>query len=357
MARDGSLIQCPICLHELDWPAADLVVVDGDGNAVPWTAGPGKSVEGERLERMGRHRMCQGSGAPHMLPDDFGLYEHRVTIGLVGDTGAGKTHLLAAMIGHLERGIRLSEIGLSVQGLDRALHAAFMRDRVVPFLDRHQQLKGTDRGVAFADALLVTNHRTGLRIPVTFFDVAGEQLRDTDPASVPFLGAVNALIFVVDPAHIRGTGIRGARRSEGDAAFDNALHVVRQAHGATGEPFLDIPSATVVAKSDLLRGDATVDRWLTLSGHEEEHNLATVEQESADVYAYLYTHSAERWLEPAAQCADSTLHFTSAAGFAPVGDTFPRPPRPRRVLKPLLSLLAMRGVLDPALLDRQDGPR
>ncbi len=89
---------------------------------------------------------------------------------------------------------------------------------------------------------------------------------------------------------------------------------------------------------------------------DEELNLATVEEESEDAYAFLSSRGARGWLAPFVRCARSTLHFATATGHQAVRaeDGIQRSPHgsfaPRRTLKPMLALFAMCGVLDPAYL-------
>ncbi|HEX3961346.1 MAG TPA: hypothetical protein VHZ03_32780 [Trebonia sp.] len=104
-----------------------------------------------------------------------------------------------------------------------------------------------------------------------------------------------------------------------------------------------MPVATVVAKSDLLiHRYPEVSRWLLNT----DVDMSNVEQESEDVYAFLATNNAAEYLRPAHSFIDTTLHFISATGTA-VGRSGKYPEfRPRRVLQPVLTLLAMIGAID-----------
>jgi hypothetical protein len=360
----SSPIECPICLHMVDWGRAPLVTLDDDLSARPLADVRGESQAGQRMRVQTAYRACEGQQSVHYLPNAYGdYYENRIIVGVIGDTAAGKTHLLAAMIGQFMRGTRLRPLGLQVDALDLRIHRQYLTDVIEPFLDRHQVLPHTPMGRALSitDALLVTSLQDDRHHPVAFFDVAGEELARADPEGKRFLGAVNALLFVVDPQVIRGVSRERGARSEGDPTFDIALGMLKRSRAALGEPFLDIPAAVVVAKADMLRGhDPRPDRWLQYADAEEDLDLSTLEEESRDVFTYLFTHDAERWLDPAEQCSVSTLHFASASGTAPVipDDGAVEPThfpdarfRPRRVLKPLLSLLQMKGVRFSALTE------
>jgi hypothetical protein len=341
-------LECPICLRLLDWSAAQLVTLDDLGEARPFARQPGESDAARRNRLATAYRVCPGDGAQHYLPYDYGDYDERVVVGVVGQSSAGKTHLLAAVIGQLLRqATRLGRLGLQVEPLDLRLHQRYVDQVVEPFLGARRVLDPTRVAeIEFADALRVTNLRTRRRYAVAFFDVAGETLARVDP-DVAFVGAVNALLFVVDPESVPYL-VGPDAAATGDAAFDMVFNRLNQIRNPDRLEYLPIPAATVVAKSDLLRfRSPLVNRWMSREGDDEELDLASVEEESADVYAFLAARGAERWLVPAERCADSTLHFASAAGARPQAGQFPaRAFRQRRVLKPFLSLLAMKGVLD-----------
>ncbi|GAA0252390.1 hypothetical protein GCM10010492_61150 [Saccharothrix mutabilis subsp. mutabilis] len=349
MSRPPNSLQCPICLHTVLWSAAPVVVLDAQGEETPFVALPGENQEVLFNRLATAYRVCTGGGTRHYLPHDYGDYDERVVVGVIGQGAAGKSHLLAAMVGQLmRRAAPLRDLGLLVEPLDLRIHQRYMSTVVEPFLGRRQRLRATPaQAIEFADALKVTNLRTGRRFALTFFDVAGEVLERVDP-SVAFIGAVNALVFVIDPETVPNL-LRGRPETTGDAAFDVTLARISAIRNRRRLPYLPIPSVSVVAKADLLRfRSAKVDHWLSRDAEAEEFDLSTVEDESRDVYAYLFARDAHRWLAPAERCAWSTLHFASAAGTSPEGAEFPAVAfRQRRVLKPLLSLLAMKGVLTP----------
>ncbi|GII90441.1 hypothetical protein [Sinosporangium siamense] len=111
----------------------------------------------------------------------------------------------------------------------------------------------------------------------------------------------------------------------------------------------------VVNKAGLRRrrGFAAVDR--RMARDVEDPHPGTVERESGDTCTFRATHGASAQGSTAARSADSTLHFASAARVSAGGGRFPeRGFHPGRVLKPLLALLAMKGVVDPGLLGREE---
>ena len=282
----------------------------------------------------------------HYFPVEFALFEEPKVIGFVGDSSAGKTCLLAAIAGEIERN-KLEPYGLQTEPANMAHHAAYVRELVNPFFQEglpppHTPFK---RLVEFEDAILV---RSGAgTFPVVFFDTAGDQLKDFESShlAVRFLHRVDGLIFVADPTQTDdGT-------SRGDPTHMAAIASLRWAHG-NGQDRFTIPAAVAITKSDLLRFEPPVDRWLSRpparTGGVDPRLLI---EESRDAYAFLHHRGATGWLMPMSRFDQCTLHFVSASGCAydREANLFTRPARPRRVLEPLVALLATIGVLDGGL--------
>ncbi|MGN5381462.1 hypothetical protein ACQ4WX_43085 [Streptomyces lasalocidi] len=198
-------VRCPICLSTVDWAQAETVTLDADGRPEPLVRLPGEDDVRWNHRRLDAYRLCAGGGGePHVLPGRYGDFGEPLVIGVVGESAAGKSHLLAAMLGMLSDVDRMARLGLVVGGLDLKLHQRYLKDVVRPFLDQGLGLAGTPaQPPEFTDALWIHNSNTGRSFAVAFFDVSGEWLADHD-AEVPFLGAVSALVFVVDPTRIRG---------------------------------------------------------------------------------------------------------------------------------------------------------
>ncbi|KUN02845.1 hypothetical protein AQI95_25270 [Streptomyces yokosukanensis] len=336
----------------VDWERAETVTLNADGRPEQLVRRDGEDEVRWNHRRLDAYRLCAGGGEPHVLPGRYGDFGEPLVIGVVGESAAGKSHLLAAMLGMLSDVDRMARLGLVVGGLDLKLHQRYLRDVVRPFLDQGQGLAGTPaQPPEFTDALWIHNSNTGRSFAVAFFDVSGEWLADHD-AEVPFLGAVSALVFVVDPTRIRGltTATGGVT---GDPSFGVVLDKIGRLRGVDGSQFLPLPAAVVIGKCDLLRHhEPVVDRWFQNAAPDEELQLATVEEESEDAYAFLSSRGARGWLAPFVRCARSTLHFATATGHKAVeADGVQRSPHgsfvPRRTLKPMLALFAMCGVLGP----------
>jgi hypothetical protein len=291
-----------------------------------------------------------GDAPVHYLPACYGTYEDPLVVGLIGTPLSGKTHLLTAMIQEAHAG-GLAPYGLTVSALDFLRHQEF-RSNFIDRFEKGLQLPGTAGNVLeYADGLLLRDN-DGLVRPVTFFDVAGEDLQSAASSGRGgrFLIGASALIFAhstEDPLDLeeRTQGERkNAMRGE-NRAFTLALERVRavRAHAEVSR----IPAAIALTKADRLRYVAPADKWLR-RGAEVTLNASLMHAESRDAFAYLHQQGAAASLAPFEVFSRCTLHFVSASG----GDVsvskseFPRGVRPMRVIQPLVAILAMAGVIN-----------
>ncbi|MFF8839227.1 hypothetical protein [Streptomyces sp. NPDC015130] len=340
---------CPHCLLPVEYDERRLVTIDTKGNRIPL------DLSGERRPahitdalRKAYH-LCphtREGDEEHELPVPYLTNGEPLSVALVGSSSVGKTHLLAAMLGEIELG-GLAPYGLRSRPLNPETHRTYLRERVQN-LQQGRQLgrTGQQTFARFADGLLVSAGG-GTPRPVVFFDLAGEDLAQ-DGEVARFLMGVDAFVFVLDPLRAlrlgsldpvrEQSGLR--RRDLGDEAFTTVLdRIPRQRGGLVGAP-----AALAVNKSDLVRFEPSVDRWLgrSLPGR---YDPAEARDESRDAYAFLTQHASAAWLKPFDDCANCSLHFVAATGGQARGDRFPHGVRPRRVLAPLLSLFAMCGLL------------
>ncbi|GGP68675.1 ATP-binding protein [Saccharothrix coeruleofusca] len=342
-------VRCPVCADEYDWPDDGRIWLydeenrryqDEDTRALP-------EVKRASLARRG-YRQCPNPSqdvAEHYLPATYAEYADPLVIGLVGAPFSGKTHLLTAMIRQVYRE-GLAAYGIDVSALDFRRHEYFRENYIKPF-EKGGALPGTDTGIIEAADILLLRGPDGQRRPVTFFDVAGEDLESTEarnPAT-RFLLSANAVVFVhawEDPLETGESEPESENKS-----FQLAVESLRALPG--GER---VPAVIAMTKSDRLRYVPPVDRWLH-RGDERVLDAARIREESRDVYAYLHGVGARASLRPFHTFARSTLHFVSASGgdAVPVetgggsGRYFPRGCRPTRVLEPLVAILAMTGTI------------
>lgn len=339
-AMGGNRVICPICLTLIDnWDALQRYRWDSQQECYVKHDIPAGVTGWQRkdMER-GSYRRCPDTfqvmpDREHYLPADYGDFGPPVILGFVGLTSSGKTHLLAAMVGAMQAGLR--QYGITCRALDRALHKKFEEERVRPLLDDHKVLAGTPEGVlTFADAFLMQQGRERAR-PVVLFDIAGGDLIDVENTT-KFLNIADGLFFVVDPTQIRASGV-------GDATFNNVLDLLKY----VGRLEDQVAAAVVLNKADLVRFEDPVTRWL----RSDDTGLDAAEflSESRDVYAYLHAKGAKLWTLPYEECAKGTLHAVSSTGGVGEGEgegaVYPRGVTPRRVLRPMIAMLAMTGVL------------
>ena len=351
MTAPPHLVRCPYCLDPIAYDSKALLLPNKLGGLDP--VDPEREPNPIRREDLLRNafQRCPNRSdlPPHNVPVPYLRFGQPLTVAMVGASQSGKTHLLYAMLADLQRDV-LTPFGLSVRAVNSR-----ERERVVlrqmQKLDAGKMLSSTPNAgdlVTFLDALLIEGG--GRTTPVGFFDVSGEDLTSTDRA-LRFLAGVDALIFVVDAVTaLQLPELARVPAGQGGSLGDRTFAAVLDRLPRSGA-LIETPAAMVVAKSDLLRFRSPVDRWL---GEELRPPLdpALMEAESRDAFALLHEYGGAPWLKPFLQCRRCTLHFASATGGDAQGrDRYPRGAHSRRAVQPLLSILAMRGLLGPYLAE------
>lgn len=337
-ARDAGhqTVICPICLEKItDWGSLEHwrwepVIADYVEISIP--AGL-NDIQQDRYLRSA-HVRCPASldnAAAHYLPMNYGRFGPPVLLGFIGLTKSGKSHLLASMVGAIENG-ELEEYGITARPIDHARHRLFTDEWVEPLLSENKVLRGTREGlVEFADAFLMS-YNGGPQRPVALFDVAGGDLTRVEETN-QFLWIANGLFFVIDPDHL-------TKHRVGDQTFSNVLDIIRGSDRSGS-----VSASIILNKADKLRFDEPVTHWL----RSDSKSVDPVEflRESADVYAYLNARDGNALAAPYYVCDKTTLHVASPTGGSGDGEggVYPRGVTPRRVLRPLIAMLAMTGVL------------
>ncbi|KIZ14745.1 hypothetical protein [Streptomyces natalensis] len=349
--RGNAETLCPYCLEPLQLDLTSLFVTDSKMQYQPLdVSGLGNALRRQDVMRSAVQKCTADPDFPeHFIPVPYLTYGRPLTVAMVGQSSTGKSHLLTQMIAEITDG-GLEPFGLKWQSVNPEQHARFVRERVQPLrngrvLD-HTGGLGLDGFARFVESLLLTDARGQTR-PVAFFDLGGEDLVRTD-AALRFLLGVDAMVFVVDPAlalplpqldHARERWGLEVNR-DGDLAFGTVLDRLPKSG-----PYLEVAAAMVLGKADLLRFQPPVDRWL---GEAPPASLdpARVRAESRDVYGLLRRHAGQAWLRPFDAIRRCTLHIASATGGQEDHGRYPAGAGPRRVLEPLLSLLAMHGLIE-----------
>lgn len=355
MGSGAPTVRCYHCLHTFAWDAQTIYRRELDTGS--WErisladiTDPVERDEAQRNAYVRCPNPATGSEAEHYLPLGYARYLPPLVIGLVGASHVGKTTLLATMVDEIGRG-RLTPYGFTTRPLVDSVHADFQKDNFNVLLGEGAAVAATppaSEGVELADAFLLTKGSS--QLPVAFFDVGGESLAEDDPA-IRFIQAVSALIFVVDPDRALGRidgsrDQRGLPSSVGDRAFNTVLSRLSPSGSSTVQYF-DKPAAIVLAKADTLRFEPVLGRWL----RQEDvaagvFDPGSIRAESRDLYAFLYQNDATPWLAPFKSFTRCTLHAVSATGGNPVDKSYRRGLRPRRVLEPLVAILAMKGMIE-----------
>ncbi|WP_328510719.1 hypothetical protein OG981_39775 [Streptomyces mirabilis] len=349
-SSDGQVL-CPYCLEHIQLDLAQLFVTDSRMQYKPLDVSTiGNALRRQDVMRGAVQKCTADRDFPeHFIPVPYLTYGRPLTVAMVGQSSTGKSHLLTQMIAEITDG-GLEPFGLKWQSVNPEQHARFVRERVQPLrngkvLD-HTGALGLDGFARFVESLLITDAHGQVR-PVAFFDLGGEDLVRTD-AALRFLLGIDALIFVVDPAlalplphldHARERwGVEVNR--DGDLAFGTVLDRLPK-----NGPYLDVAAAMVLGKADLLRFQPPVDRWL---GRAPATSLdpERTREESRDVYGLLRQHAGPAWLRPFDAIRRCTLHVASATGGQEEQGRYPAGAGPRRVLEPLLALLALHGMVE-----------
>ncbi|MBU2667032.1 hypothetical protein KOI35_26315 [Actinoplanes bogorensis] len=341
---DRPRIVCPRCWDSFVWEYDDSRVWmhPDDGGALTEVdlTDRGAAKRADYLRR--GYRPCPNPSddmAAHFIPANYGNAGQALSIGLVGPSESGKSHLLAAMIREaLAEG--LVPYGLEVARLDLRRHAEFERQQIARLV-AGRAIEATSRGVTdYADMLVVRRIRDGVTRTLTFFDVAGEDLRANDhrnQITARFLIGQPALIFV----HAAGAGREVQRDNNETALALGRLEAVPTCRR--------LPATIALTMADRLRFTSPVDRWIARPS--DRVDAAERRAESRDLYAYLYAERAEGALAPFTFFDRCTLHAVSATGSDAVVTSsgeraFVHGYRPMRVLEPLVSLLCMAGVIE-----------
>lgn len=330
-------MQCPFCLADIpDWDKLDRWQWKPEAGEYEKAEDDKKLSEAQRRRVLGgaQVRCPYSSASAHYLPVDYGRFGEPVHLGFVGVTKSGKSHLLSAIVHAIDER-ELEPYGIKFSPLDHALHQRFVGEWVTPLFDHGKVLPDTSEALeTFVDAFLVS-HNGGVQRPLVLFDVAGGVLsglyeRDRDKAP-PFLSIASGLFFIIAPEHVEG------RRSS-DAAFSNVLDRLQE-YGR-----LDQTNAVIVLnKADMLRFEPRIARWLRAETN--PFDPVEVLRESADLYGYL-RHRRPALNRPYQDCARATFHVASPTGGSDDGSgTYPRGVTPRRVINPLVAMLAMTGLL------------
>jgi hypothetical protein len=361
--RQARTVTCPVCLDQYPWDdRAPLEYSAAEGKYLPAKRSAGMSAAKLADARRWWYIRCpnpSGDSSIHHLPVTYADYADPLVVALVGRPRSGKTHLAVAMIKELLGGTSAGDHGLRADPLDFYQHEQFKSTLLDPF-ERSERLDATRPGRAIYTAILVLEYR-GVKRSLVFYDVAGEDFKKSGEHGqyTRFLINTGGVLFVEDVQHIVGSvaeAIDLKMDSSLTTAFPgNSNESVQEAVSripATRRSSL--PAVVVLTKSDRLRYRYPVDRWIRARG--DSLSPQQVLAETRDVYAFLHSVSpGSAMLKMYNEFDRCTMHFVSATGGAVDDDKkYPAGIRSQRVMVPLLSLLAMTGMVDSTQFGRAD---
>ncbi|MEU9845144.1 hypothetical protein AB0C69_38725 [Actinomadura sp. NPDC048032] len=223
---------CPYCLSEFDWNSAPLVDRTVDGEEIALTRESGESDVRWRTRTMHAWRVCEATGKDHFVPASLGGMTVLI-VGMVGTSGSGKSHLLAAMTEELDQSALKISHRLDVLPLDpRLQRELFARNRFDLLRDR-RPLPVTRRALSpeFTCAYRITSGHTGRQYALLIFDVPGEIFSQGHTRDdTPFMSIADGLIFVADGTEL---DVRHGRHT-GDPGFTAVLSHID--HVRAGRP-------------------------------------------------------------------------------------------------------------------------
>lgn len=358
------VITCPTCLDKFGWNDAELLqysVEEGRYSAAVWPddGNPDKVADARSRWYVRCPNPSQDS-PNHYLPATYVDYDDPLVIALVGRPLSGKTHLVVAMIRALLAGSEVGTTELSAKALDYYQHVTFKRK----FLDTFEAGKKLPATINESGSHLawLAVESGNVKRPIVFFDVAGEDFTKAgeNGRHTRFLVAAGAVLFVEDAPHVLRS-FAESRDLERDLSLSSPFgasatnEFVQEAIHRLPDGGRHLPAVVALTKSDRLRYLAPADRWLR---HDPGGRVdpADLVAESRDVYALLHRANAASLTKLYRDFRSCTMHFVSATGGAVGEDNQYRSGiRPTRVMVPLLSLLAMAGVIPMAT--RTEGAR
>jgi hypothetical protein len=349
-STEPKVVTCPICLDRFPWDESEVLeysLKDGKFNPArkPASGNPTKLADARQKWYVRCPNPSEDS-PNHHLPATCADYPDPLVIALVGRPRSGKTHLVVAMIRELMNGMAAGCVQ-QVHPLDHFQHQSFHRNFLKPF-ERGNRLPPTPNDLGRYLTWLVVESGATKR-PLVFFDVAGEDFLIGDGRSTRFLQGAGAVLVVEDSPHVFANSAEESDPSDGRVSgglgASATNETVQVALSRLPEGGKHLPAAVTLTKSDRLRYQRPVDRWMR---HDPGGRLSAKDllAETRDVYALLHSVGATSMTKLYSDFERCTYHFVSATGGAVAGDgKFAAGIRPQRVLSPLLALLAMSGVI------------
>ena len=302
-------------------------------------------------------RACMNCGTP--LPDEL-IDRAVLKIGIVGTTGAGKSHFLAALIKEAAHNQALRKWGISEFDLVETSSETY-RNQYEPFWHDGRVLDATNPSdapeVLFRPLIARVTYLRGTKVLLYFYDIDGETLinRGRRARHASYLRRPHGLIFLIDPMMIDSI-----RKHLPTDTLDepNYQRFIRQgdlvnACIADLEPdrARKVPIAITLSKSDLVAAAVNRGHSFTFSHPSAASDpieavaaeMASINREVREVLGAAGEHDLLALANRLKPDATVTFHAVAPIGHAPTQDAgVQRAPRPEplRCLDPLLALLS-----------------
>jgi hypothetical protein len=299
-------------------------------------------------------RACVRCGTP--LPDEIGDRQI-LKIGIVGTTGAGKSHFLAALIkeaahqqGLRKWGIAEFELVETSSEMYRERYESFWHDRRV----LEPNLPADAPEVVFRPLIVRATYLRGTKVLLYFYDIDGESLanRGRRARYASYLRRPHGLIFLIDPMMIDAIrthlapGESGYHRYIRQGDLVNACVADLEADRARRTPI-----AIALSKSDLVATAAgrqhsfTFSRPATASDPIDSvaAEMAHIHREVREVLGAAGERDLLAVADRLGPGAPLTFHAVAPIGYAPQHEDGVRVApeiKPLRCLDPLIALIS-----------------
>jgi hypothetical protein len=273
-------IRCPFCANE--YRLSDFAIYSETESRVIKDAAqtPLQRISrGIRVDHLQGHKStlgrylrqcpnpaCQQSGSRGLLPLNIEYVEENITIAVVGDTFAGKSHFIAAMIQNLKERRIPTAFGLnSFLAAASSIELRYRQEYYDPLFKRGEVLLPNQQASSPIDQPLIYEMHIGGRIVnLLIYDASGEDFANIDinVQNKPHILNARALIFLADPwampgfvdqlaFHLRPDTQLLTGRMAADV-LTNVIAIFKRAMGEMTNPRFSLPVAIALAKSDLI---------------------------------------------------------------------------------------------------------
>ena len=289
----------------------------------------------------------------HELDASVGEIDDHV-IGVIGATGAGKTHYLATVLHQfLEGGV--GGDSWTVQFANPKESKVFHREFLDPLFKDKKELKATPAVVGQEFRILLENQQRGQNVLLVFRDLGGELFADPRKLEkVKFLKYATGVVLITDPLAFEPQSLEDVQSWEPSGkptaveVLENYREVLEDSeHPAAHEALPLRPEekflAVAVTKADLVLGNDHAF-WQTSEGAGAQAGKPgfwqSRQEESREGQEWIRRYLGTELTQIADEFADVGYFFVSSFGYRHEPKThMTEKPQPLRVHEPIFALL------------------